>query len=159
MEFLLAQAPYAMKGLLIGSFYSTWALGNLATMALMLLFPQYRKTSEKSQLSCGSLYYLLCTVAAIIGLVAFTVMLLKYSNRKRDEVITVEKDYSLPMSPLTLVFPDSSVTEITFTLTILDDGVYERDEEFELVLNASGDAAVSFNEKRTTRIVILDNDG
>ena len=95
MEFLLAQAPYAMKGLLIGSFYSTWALGNLATMALMLLFPQYRKTSEKSQLSCGSLYYLLCTVAAIIGLVAFTVMLLKYSNRKRDEVIGNEQQFAV----------------------------------------------------------------
>ena len=78
LEFILAQSPIAFRGLAIGLFYTVYAFGYLLGVLAMLL-----SVHVGTQMSCGSLYFLLNTLVGTGGLVFFTVVVLQYKYRKR----------------------------------------------------------------------------
>ena len=87
-EFLIAQSPQSVKGILIGMYYTTrYGLGGLFTLVDWKVFSSYLFSSHK--LSCGLLYYSMTMGVALISLITFTVVAYKYKLRERDEVVNV----------------------------------------------------------------------
>ena len=87
-EFICAQSPYNMKGLLFGCYYSMrgifqlladvwyvgWTYGYRNIGGNVIMYP-----------SCGSWYYLSTTVIGVLGLVAFCLVAKWYKKREREE--------------------------------------------------------------------------
>ena len=83
-EFICAQNPHAMKGLLIGTFFLIKGLFQfLGITAVLLPFTWWG--FETSFPSCGFVYYLINIVVAVIGLVAYSWVARRYQYRQRDE--------------------------------------------------------------------------
>ena len=83
-EFICAQSPQAMKGLLIGTFFTIKGVFQLISV-LVILIPFTVWKFETSFPSCGFVYYLVNIVVAVIGLVAYTWVARRYQYRQRDE--------------------------------------------------------------------------
>ena len=85
LEFVCAQAPYNLRGLLVGlvlsvllltasirgGIYTTWKAG----------YQKYRPDSP----SCGVWFYLFTTIATVFGCLVWCVVAKRYKNRERDE--------------------------------------------------------------------------
>ena len=83
-EFICAQSPHSMKGLLIGTFFAVRGVFQLLGVLLFILpFLGWRISSSFP--SCGFVYYLVNILVAIFGLILFTSMSKKYQYRQRDE--------------------------------------------------------------------------
>ena len=83
-EFMCAQSPYAMKGLLIGTFYAIKGVFQLiGALVIFTPFSMYRLKTDLP--SCGFVYYLVNIVVAVSGLVAYTWVARRYKYRERDE--------------------------------------------------------------------------
>ena len=83
-EFICAQSPHAMKGLLIGTFYTIKGVFQLIG-ALVIFVPFYTYRLTTNLPSCGFVYYLVNIVVAVISLVAYTWVARRYQYRQRDE--------------------------------------------------------------------------
>ena len=81
-EFICAQSPHAMKGLLIGTFFTVKGVFQLISALITFSFSKWNKTLL---LSCGSVYYLINVLIALIGLIAYTWVARRYKYRQRDE--------------------------------------------------------------------------
>ena len=97
-EFICAQSPYNMKGLLIGLGLSVTLAAGTIGEAVSFAWSQSWKM-EYSTPSCGFWYYLFTALIGIIGLVALVIVAKWYRRRERDEVVNVrefaENYYSL----------------------------------------------------------------
>ena len=83
-EFICAQSPYSMKGILVGIFFAIIGVFQLlGALVIMLPFLGWRLSTSFP--SCGFVFYLMNLVVALIGLVTFTCMAGKYQYRQRDE--------------------------------------------------------------------------
>ena len=88
-EFISAQSPHTMKGVLVGLLFAVRGLFQL--IAAIVLFPFSLKNpwnlvaKETPQISCEFSYYLVISVIAFVGLVLFAVAARKYKYRKREE--------------------------------------------------------------------------
>ena len=83
-EFLCAQSPHSMKGLLIGTLYAIRGIFQLLG-ALIFMFPFLGWRISSSFPSCGFIYYLINIAFAIVGLAAFVWVAKSYTYRQRDE--------------------------------------------------------------------------
>ena len=83
-EFICAQSPHAMKGLLIGTFFTVKGVFQLMSV-LVILVPFTTWKFDTSIPSCGFVYYLVNIVVAVIGLVTYTWVARRYQYRQRDE--------------------------------------------------------------------------
>ena len=81
-EFLCAQSPNAMKGLLIGTFFAIKGFFQLIGALIVLPFTAVYTTLRPS---CGSAYYLVTILISLAGLVVYVVAARKYKYRQRDE--------------------------------------------------------------------------
>ena len=85
-EFISAQSPHSMKGLLVGIFFAIKGLFQSISAAAVLPFAipnVWNRTS--SVINCGFGYYLFTIVVASVGLVVFSIVVRRYSYRQRDE--------------------------------------------------------------------------
>ena len=83
-EFICAQSPHAMKGLLIGIFFAIDGVFQLLEVLLLLIpFNWWRLSSNFP--SCGFVYYLINVVIVLAGFVAYTQAARRYQYRQRDE--------------------------------------------------------------------------
>lgn len=85
-EFIIAQSPQYMKGLLIGGFFAIKGLFTSLGIILILPFHQARIFDKADFPSCGFSYYLLNFLIALLVLVTFIYVSRKYKYRQRDEV-------------------------------------------------------------------------
>ena len=83
-EFICAQSPHAMKGLLIGTFYTIKGVFQLIG-ALVIFVPFYTYRLTTNLPSCGFVYYLVNILVAVVCLVAYTWVARRYQYRQRDE--------------------------------------------------------------------------
>ena len=89
LEFATAQSPLNAVGLSMGLFYSFIGGGFLLSLCIVLpIYYKYPLTTDQHQLSCGSAYFLVCTTIGLAGMVIFTVMVLRYKYRERENVVT-----------------------------------------------------------------------
>ena len=83
-EFMCAQSPHAMKGLLIGTFFLIKGLFQLFGITVVRI-PFISWSFNAPFPSCGFVYYLVNITVAIIGLVVYTWVARRYQYRQRDE--------------------------------------------------------------------------
>ena len=88
-EFILAQSPQAMKGLIIGLSFAIRgifrALGSLLFLSLVLY---WKMTSLPS---CGTVYFLVNVVIGVVSLVVYVYNAKKYKYKLRDEPCHVRR--------------------------------------------------------------------
>ena len=87
-EFICAQSPHSMKGLLMGLFFSLRGAFELlgAVFVVPFSFGPWENLSPTLP-SCGFYYYLLSMVFGFAGIVSYIVTARKYKYRQRDEII------------------------------------------------------------------------
>ncbi len=91
MEFISAQSPHTMQGVLVGTFLCVGGLFHAFGTVLLVPFALKRIWTEgylaqhPPVFSCGSGYYLVCVSVALIGLVSLLVAVRRYKYRRRDE--------------------------------------------------------------------------
>ena len=84
-EFICAQSPHSMKGLLIGTFFAIRGVFNLLGIVIVFApFTGWQPLSD-APISCGIVYYLINVVIAFVGIVTYTCVARKYQYRQRDE--------------------------------------------------------------------------
>ena len=90
-EFISAQSPSSMKGLLIGVFFSIRAFFQLVSGVALIPF-SYKPLWDSQYMrehppvtNCGFGYLLFTCVVALIGLVMFSIVARRYKYRERDD--------------------------------------------------------------------------
>ena len=86
LEFISAQSPHTMKGLLLGVFYAFRGL--FITLGCVATFPFAQEKlwgNHRGIFDCGFSYYLSNSVLGVIGLVVFLMAARRYRNRERDD--------------------------------------------------------------------------
>ena len=86
LEFISAQSPHTMKGLLLGVFYAFRGL--FIILACVAIFPFAHEKlwrDHRGLFDCGFSYYLSNSVLGMIGLVVFLMAARRYRNRERDD--------------------------------------------------------------------------
>ena len=85
LEFISAQSPHSMKGLLVGVFFAIKGL--LQFLGSIVIIPlSLKQTWGASIISCGFIYFLFICVVGLFGFILFLVAAKKYKYRKRDDV-------------------------------------------------------------------------
>ena len=82
-EFICAQGPHAMKGLLVGILFTVEGIFQLIGIIILAPFTIWK--FETSFPSCGFVYYFINILVALIGLVVYTCISRRYQYRQRDE--------------------------------------------------------------------------
>lgn len=80
-EFICAQSPHSMKGMLIGMAYSIKGFFGLIALILHVPFLNWKY----SYLSCGFVYYSVNVVLCVISFVILVLVVKGYRYRERDE--------------------------------------------------------------------------
>ena len=97
-EFISAQSPQSMKGLLVGVFFAIRGLfqflNSIIIIPLSLKQPwaSERMLEHPPVTNCGFVYLLLTCVSGLIGLILFSVAAKKYKYRRRDEGMFRQQD-------------------------------------------------------------------
>ena len=85
-EFISAQSPHSMKGLLVGVFFAIKGLFQFVSAAAVVPFSIPKIWNRITSVpNCGFGYYLFTIVVGLIGLVVFFVVVRYYKYRQRDE--------------------------------------------------------------------------
>ena len=86
LEFISAQSPHTMKGLLLGVFYAFRGLFIILGCVVTFPFAQEKLWGDhRGIFDCGFYYYLSNSVLGVIGLVVFLTAARRYRNRERDD--------------------------------------------------------------------------
>ena len=112
-EFICAQSPHSMKGVLIGAFFAVKGLFQLIGVLGILLPFSFWQDSPR----VGLVYFLLNIVISIVGVVAFIVTARRYQYRQRDEFCNerkyIEEVYEKDVNH-NPIFEDLDLTQIDF---------------------------------------------
>ena len=98
LEFISAQSPQSMKGLLVGVFFALRGLfqflNSIVTISLSLKQPWASKEMMEHPpvTNCGFIYLVLTSVTRLIGLILFSLAAKRYKYRTRDEGIFRQHD-------------------------------------------------------------------
>ncbi len=85
-EFISAQSPHSMKGLLVGVFFAIKGLFQFISAAAVVPFAIPSIWNHINPVTnCAFGYYLLNIIVGITGLVIFTVVIKRYRYRQRDD--------------------------------------------------------------------------
>ena len=84
-EFISAQSPHSMKGLLIGTFFAIKGVFKLLGVFIIYVYAFFRHCVYRQFHFCGFTYYLITIALALVGIVAFVIMSRRYQYRQRDE--------------------------------------------------------------------------
>ena len=88
LEFIIAQSPQTMKGILIGLHYALrFGLVGLFLLAEYHAFDKY--PAHAYVLNCATAHYLEITLIGLLSLFVYTIVACKYKLRERDEVVNV----------------------------------------------------------------------
>ena len=86
-EFICAQSPHAMKGLMIGTLFAIKGVFQLLGVVIIYVPVAFGWPLNivRTFPSCGFVYYLINAIIALIGIVAYTCVARQYQYRQRDE--------------------------------------------------------------------------
>ena len=90
IEFLAAQVPYSMKGLMIGLCYYFVLLSIGAWIGITIPFSQYSSLWGSGIISCGFWFLLLAGVLQMINFFTLLILKVRYKKRKREDVLPNE---------------------------------------------------------------------
>ena len=84
-EFISAQSPHSMKGLLLGTYYAINGLFQFVSSIALVLFTSNNFLLIPSKFGCLFGYLLVTCVIAIVGFILFLVAAKWYKYRVRDD--------------------------------------------------------------------------
>ena len=90
-EYISAQSPHSMKGLLLGVYYATVGVFQVISGIVLIPFIEtdlHLKQPTRKQpyfISCVTDYLLFTCIVSLIGLVLFSIMAKRYKFRERDD--------------------------------------------------------------------------
>ena len=85
IEFIIAQSPHSMKGVLIGFYYVLYF--GLSGILLLVEFLVFKKYPVHNSLSSGTVYYIITLFFALLSTIGYILTSRRYKLRERDEVI------------------------------------------------------------------------
>ena len=88
IEFICAQAPFNMKGLVLGIACALFGLGALIHASISEAFTGKHAVWEKAPLTCGIWYLMMEGVVALIGFIVVVVIIKMYKRRARINVFS-----------------------------------------------------------------------
>ena len=88
LEFVCAQAPASMRGLMIGLWFAAIAIQDLIGLNLHYLF-QYIPGLATAIPSCGTYYYAMKIALSIVLFILFVILSKRYTFRERNRVINL----------------------------------------------------------------------
>ena len=94
IEFICAQAPYNMKGLLLGIACSLFGLGALIHGLLSEAFTGKHVMWNRAPLTCGIWYFVAEGVIVLIGFIVMVVIIKKYKRRERISTFSQQESVS-----------------------------------------------------------------
>ena len=87
LQFICAQSPYSMKGMLIGLFFAIRGLFH--GISGIIITESVFSFIHQSFPSCGMYYYLMNIGVGVVGFLVFVIVAKRYKYRKRDEICHV----------------------------------------------------------------------
>ena len=100
LEFICAQAPLNMKGLVLGMAYTLYGVGIIIQVAISIPFVTANiKVWETAPLTCGMWYFMMQGMIIIISSLMVAVMVKTYKRRKRMNVLS-QHDWQQIPSPV-----------------------------------------------------------
>ena len=84
-EFISAQTPHTMKGVMVGILFAIRGLAQLISAILVVPFSIHQWGKYRTLLSCSSSYFLLMVIISTVGLASFVYRACKYKYRVRGE--------------------------------------------------------------------------
>ena len=94
LEFLCAQVPYSMKGLVAGTAYALLVIYVSAFSELQQFYAKKSTHWGSGVISCEFWFFTTKIVMLIIGMLIFCVVLKCYKNRKREDVLPNEQIFA-----------------------------------------------------------------
>ena len=96
LEFIAAQSPRSMKGLLFGLFFAMRGIFQLVTSIMLTPFASMKVWSSVhlSSVSCLSGYLLLTCIISLFGIIVFSIVARKYKYRERGNQRFIVEFYS-----------------------------------------------------------------
>ena len=91
LEFISAQSPQSMKGLLVGVFFAIRGLFQFLNSIVIIPLSLNQPWASKEMIehppvtNCGFVYLALTSVTGLIGLILFSLAAKRYKYRTRDE--------------------------------------------------------------------------
>ena len=91
LEFISAQSPQSMKGLLVGVFFAIRGLFQFLNTIIIIPLSLKKPWASREMIehppviNCGFVYLLMTSVTGLIGLILFSVAAKRYKYRRRDE--------------------------------------------------------------------------
>jgi peptide/histidine transporter 3/4 len=98
LEFISAQSPQSMKGLLVGVFFAIRGLFQFLNSIIIIPLSLRQPWASREMIehppvtNCGFVYLALTSVTGLIGLVLFSLAAKRYKYRTRDEGIFCQHD-------------------------------------------------------------------
>ena len=94
LEFISAQSPHSMKGLLVGVSFAIQGFFQLLGIIVILPFSltQPWPKTLPSVISCGFVYFLFILSTGLLGFVLFIIAAKKYKYRERDDINFCQRD-------------------------------------------------------------------
>lgn len=94
IEFLCAQAPYSMRGLIAGAAYASVAIFRLIGSAVTYPFSLPLSVWGSGIIGCGFWYLLLCLLFLVFNCIMLCVFRRLYKNRKREDILLNEQMFA-----------------------------------------------------------------
>ena len=94
VEFICAQTPYPMRGLMFGTVYGVMVVFTLIGYGITWPFTSQSLTWGTEIINCGFWYLLLCVVVLGITGAVLIVLGTAYKQRKREDVLPNEQIYA-----------------------------------------------------------------
>ena len=98
LEFISAQSPQSMKGLLVGVFFAIRGLFQFLNSIVIIPLSLKQPWASREMIehppvtNCGFVYLALTSVTGLIGLILFSLAAKRYKYRTRDEGIFCQHD-------------------------------------------------------------------
>ena len=98
LEFISAQSPQSMKGLLVGVFFAIRGLFQFVNSIVIIPLSLKQPWASREMIehppvtNCGFVYLLLTSVTGLIGLILFSLVAKRYKYRTRDEGMFRQQD-------------------------------------------------------------------
>ena len=86
-EFICSQAPYSMRGLLIGAVWASETIGAVFTYFVRIgwYFGTHRHPTSIKNIGCGGFYFISVSFLCFVGLVLYCIAVCWYRPRMREE--------------------------------------------------------------------------
>ena len=94
VEFICAQTPYSMRGLISGAGYGSVAIFTLIGYGITHPFTMALPIWSTDIISCGFWYLLLIIVYLAISSIVLSILGRMYKNRKREDVLPNEQIFA-----------------------------------------------------------------